>query len=86
MRHFARYSPTVLKVKNSVDDFVEVEKFNIPDDFKIEGCYINAMGSLMEFAETQNAEQSLKKLKEFRASIAKDVDLYYESHGQVKER
>ncbi len=47
MRQYSRKSPTILKIQRSINDFVEINDFNIHDDFKIEGCYIQSMNSLM---------------------------------------
>jgi hypothetical protein len=56
MRHYARKSESVLQIQKSISDFVEVINFNIPEDFKIDGCYVQSMNSLMEFAECTKAD------------------------------
>ena len=39
-----------------IPDFVDPELFGIPKDFQIDGCYIRAMNSLMEFSTGSNPE------------------------------
>ena len=63
MRHFAGKSSFVLQIQKSINDFVEVSNFNIPEDFRIDGCYVQSMNALMEFAECIKADESLEKLK-----------------------
>ena len=42
------------------------------------------MSSLMEFAETQSAKDTLSKLQDFRSAIAADVDFFYAQSGTAK--
>lgn len=65
------------KLSVKVPDFVEVTNFDIKDLYRIDGCYIQSMNALMEFAESPNSKFTLKKLKEFRYCLSKDVDDYY---------
>lgn len=77
MRMACRKAPLMRKLCLKVPDFVEVNDFDIKDIYKIDGCYIQSMNALMEFAESLNSKLSLKKLKEFRSCMSKDVDDYY---------
>lgn len=78
MRMASRKTGIVRKLIKDVPDFVEVNNFDIKDIYRIEGCYLHSMNALMEFAECTNSKLSLKKLKEFRSCLSKDVDDYYE--------
>jgi hypothetical protein len=77
MRMACRKTSLIKNLSVKVPDFVEINNFDIKDIYKIEGCYIQSMNALMEFAESLNSKHSLKKLKEFRNCLSKDVDDYY---------
>jgi hypothetical protein len=77
MRMASRKTALIKKLCLKVPDFVEVNNFDIKDIYRIEGCYIQSMNALMEFAESLNSKYSLKKLKEFRNCMSKDVDDFY---------
>jgi len=40
MRHYAGKSVRLLRTQKSIPDFVEIEDFAIPEDFRIDGCYV----------------------------------------------
>ncbi len=50
MRHYSKMSKRILRIQKSIPDFVEISNFNIPEDFKIDGCYVQSMNALMEFS------------------------------------
>jgi hypothetical protein len=77
MRMACRKTALMKKLLIKVPDFAEVNNFDIKDIYKIDGCYIQSMNVLMEFAECPNSKYSLKKLKEFRSCMSRDVDDYY---------
>jgi hypothetical protein len=63
MRIASRKTDIVRKLCNNVPDFVEVNDFDIKNIYRIDGCYIQSMNAMMEFAEALNSKVSLKKLK-----------------------
>lgn len=63
MRHYSRKNQRIVKIQKNIPDFVEIANFNIPNDFKIDGCYVQSMNALMEFSETQSPADTLDKLK-----------------------
>jgi hypothetical protein len=81
MRIACRKTDIIQKLCLKVPDFIEVIHFDIKEIFKIEGCYIQSMNAMMEFAEALSSKLSLRKLKEFRTCLSRDVDDYY-SHRQ----
>ena len=50
MRHYSRNSKIIKKLQSSIQDFVEITDFLIPQDFQIDGCYVQSMNTLMELA------------------------------------
>jgi hypothetical protein len=55
-------------------EFPSVNDFEIPAEFRIEGCYIRSMNSLMEASEGYKEEVILQKLLEFRENIEVDIN------------
>ena len=67
-------------------DFVVAEDFDMPEEFRIDGCYIRSINSLMEFSTGSDPVECLNKLGELRRNILRDLDDYYVAQtGESKE-
>jgi hypothetical protein len=80
MRFAGRRTSIVKRLLANVPDLAEIKAYSIPVNLQIDGCYVQSMGSLVEFAECLCSRSSLDKLKEFRRCLAKDIDQFYHDH------
>jgi hypothetical protein len=47
MRSYARVCQKIKLITCSISNFTDINEFQIADDFKIDGCYVQSMNSLM---------------------------------------
>lgn len=77
MRIASRKTDIVRQLCLKVPDFAQVGNFDIKEIYKIDGCYIQSMNVMMEFAEATTSKSTLRKLKDFRKCLSRDVDYFY---------
>lgn len=78
MRAACQNSPLIKGLLIKMPEYAEVDRFDIPKKYQIDGCYVHSMNTLMEFAETRTAFGALQKLREFRLCLGRDLDEYYQ--------
>lgn len=60
-----------------IPEIATPEEYMIPNDFQIDGRYVRAMTSIIEFSNFNGESSSskiLSKLLEFRKNILNDID------------
>lgn len=77
MRAACRKTAIITKLNNCLPNFPIIEQFQIPPEYRIDGCYAHSMTTLIELCECTSSIGCLKKLKELRFSLGKDLDLFY---------
>ena len=82
MRTASRKTELIQKLTSKLPDFADINDFEVPQKYKIEGCYVESMSSLMDLSEATTSRACLQRLSEFRRSITKDLDHYYKSQKE----
>lgn len=84
MRAATRKTQLIRNLSLKLPDFATMEDFDVPKPYQIDGCYAHAMTTLVSFCECTSACASLKKLRELRHSLNKDLDGFYRDKPEQK--
>jgi hypothetical protein len=77
LRAACRKSKLIKGLTQKLPDFATINEFDVPKEYQIDGCYAHAMTTLVSLVECTSSRSCLRKLKELRFSLGKDIDLYY---------
>jgi hypothetical protein len=82
IRYYVKHSKELREYEENCPGQAEIEKYDIPAKFQIEGCFVYTTAEVIAFAEHLKGRDGLGALTAVRTAIYRDIDEYYAAGGQ----